>query len=300
MGYISDSDISWMSYQKRTWTDPHVLGYMESHDEERLMYKNLQFGNSNGSYNVKNLNTALAREELAGNFFFTIPGPKMIWQFGELGYEISINVNGRTGRKPIHWEYFDDVNRKRIYDVWATLIAFKKSEPAFNTTDFTINISSLVKSIVLRHSSMDVVVLGNFDVVTQSINPQFTKTGTWYEYFSGSQMNVSNTTIPITLQAGEYRLYTTKILQDPLPIDEVALIKNELILYSNPSSGNFKLNKSATTVEIYDMIGRKVKSYKGDFNSGRTYNVTGLKPTIYLIKIGSEQGNISTKRLVIE
>ena len=39
----------------------------------------------------------------------------MIWQFGELGYDISINENGRVGRKPIKWEYEDDVNRKQIY-----------------------------------------------------------------------------------------------------------------------------------------------------------------------------------------
>ena len=51
---------------------------------------------------------ALDRMELAGAFYFTIPGPKMIWQFGELGYDISINQNDRTGNKPIKWEYFDE------------------------------------------------------------------------------------------------------------------------------------------------------------------------------------------------
>ena len=65
---------------------------MESHDEERLMYKNIQFGNSSGSYNVKDLNTALKRVEMCGAFLFTIPGPKMFWEFGELGYDYSINT----------------------------------------------------------------------------------------------------------------------------------------------------------------------------------------------------------------
>ncbi|NEW79809.1 MAG: alpha-amylase, partial [Gelidibacter sp.] len=87
MGFPTDANINWISYKERGWNTPNVVGYMESHDEERLMYKNLQFGNSNATYNVKNLNTALSRQELAGMFFFTIPGPKMIWQFGELGYD---------------------------------------------------------------------------------------------------------------------------------------------------------------------------------------------------------------------
>ncbi len=299
MGYSSDSDISWMSYKQRGWANPHVLGYMESHDEERLMYKNLQFGNSSGTYNVKNLNTALARQELAGNFFFTIPGPKMIWQFGELGYDISIEQGGRLSRKPIHWEYFDDVNRRKIYDVWATLAAFKKEQPAFQTTDFTLNVNTLVKGIVLRHSSMDVVVIGNFDVTAKSINPQFTKTGTWYEYYSGSQVNITNTTALINLQPGEYRLYSTKLLQDPLPVDEVNIDDKDLILYPNPAQGNFKLNKSVIGVDIYDMLGRKVKSFNGDFNSYRSFNISSLKTSMYLIKIRSDKG-ISIKRLVIE
>jgi len=296
----SKEDISWMSYQKRGWASPHVMGYMESHDEERLMYKNLQFGNSsNNNYDVKDLNTALSRQELVANFLFTIPGPKLIWQFGELGYEIGINVNGRTGRKPIHWEYFDDPNRKKIYDVWATLIKFKKEQPAFQTSDFTLNVNTLLKGIVLRHSSMDVVVLGNFDVTAKTINPNFTKTGIWYEYYTGTQTNVTNTTASIDLQPGEYRLYTTKLLQNPLHVEEIGAVKTGLILYPNPNNGTFMLNNPVTSIEIYDMLGRKVKSFKGSFNSQNTFDVSNLKASVYLVKIKSDLG-MSSQRMVID
>ena len=210
MGWSSDTDLSWISYKQRGWNNPNVIGYMESHDEERLMYKNLTFGNStNPNHNVRNLNIALSRQELAGAFFFTIPGPKMIWQFGELGYDVSIDDPGRVDRKPIRWEYFDDVNRKNIYDVWSKLIRLKKEQPVFNTTDYTLNVGSLTKSIVLRHASMDVVVIGNFDVTNKSIITPFTQTGTWYEYFTGDEKNVTNTSESITLNPGEYRLYST-------------------------------------------------------------------------------------------
>ena len=46
MGYVSSSDLSWGYYGARGWNDPNLVTYMESHDEERLMYKNLQYGNS--------------------------------------------------------------------------------------------------------------------------------------------------------------------------------------------------------------------------------------------------------------
>ncbi|MBK5208121.1 MAG: alpha-amylase, partial [Flavobacteriaceae bacterium] len=189
MGYSDQSDISWISYKNRGWDNPNVVGYMESHDEERLMYKNLQFGNSNTSYNVKDLNTALSRQELAGMFLFTIPGPKMIWQFGELGYDISIDENGRVGRKPIHWDYFDNSNRKQIYNTWATMIAFKKKYPeVFNTTNFTLNVgNTLTKSILLKNTSFDVAIVGNFDIDSKTITATFSKTGIWYEYFTGEE-----------------------------------------------------------------------------------------------------------------
>ena len=74
MGY--PSNFSGISYKNRGWASPNLVGYMESHDEERLMYKNLTYGNSSGSYNIKDIRVALNRMKLAGAFFFTIPGSK--------------------------------------------------------------------------------------------------------------------------------------------------------------------------------------------------------------------------------
>ncbi len=85
MGYVSN--LTGATYKSRGWSDMHLVSYMESHDEERLMYKNLQYGNSSGTYNIKFFPIAIQRMKLAGVFYFTIPGPKMIWQFGELGYD---------------------------------------------------------------------------------------------------------------------------------------------------------------------------------------------------------------------
>ena len=110
MGYHtnSKSDFSWGYYGSRGWNKPHLVTYFESHDEERLMYKNLTWGNNAGDYNIKELHTAINRVKAIGAFFFTIPGPKMIWQFGELGYDNSIDDPCRLCEKPILWDYFED------------------------------------------------------------------------------------------------------------------------------------------------------------------------------------------------
>jgi 1,4-alpha-glucan branching enzyme len=331
MGFSSGTDISWISHKTRGWNFPHVVGYMESHDEERLMYKNLTSGNATQSptYNVKDLKTALTRQELAGLFFLTIPGPKMIWQFGELGYDFSINRctdgtinnNCRLSRKPIKWDYFEDVNRKHIYSTWATLNAFRQQLAVFQTTDFTLNVSTLSKSIQLRHTSMDVVIVGNFDVVTKSVNPQFTKTGTWYEYFTGEIRTVTNTTASIDLKPGEYRLYATVKLTDPLGgtaaddsdgdgvNDAIDLCPNTLLGTSVNSTGcaifslpatNFKLEVTNPTCQgknngILKITATESHNYIAtvngvDYPFTTTLTVSNLSPKTYpiCIKIPSQ------------
>jgi hypothetical protein len=44
MGY--PANISGMTSASRGFTANRLMGYAESHDEERLMYKNLQYGNN--------------------------------------------------------------------------------------------------------------------------------------------------------------------------------------------------------------------------------------------------------------
>ena len=72
-----------MGYDSRGFTGKRLMGYAESHDEERLMYKNLQYGqSSNPAHDVKNLNVALSRMSAIGAVSLLVPGPKMIWHFG--------------------------------------------------------------------------------------------------------------------------------------------------------------------------------------------------------------------------
>ncbi|MFB9864816.1 DUF4961 domain-containing protein [Rufibacter immobilis] len=270
MGYTSESNFNWISYKQRDWNDPHVVGYMESHDEERLMYEALNYGNSSGTYRVKDLNTALQRMQLAAAFFFTIPGPKMIWQFGELGYDVSIEQNGRTGTKPIYWNYYENAERKKLYNVYAALIKLKIKEPAFESGTYTLNLGGELKTVHIQHQDMDVAVLGNFGVTAGTIDPKFQRTGTWYDFVTGESLNVTNVNQNLTLKPGEYRVYTTKRLTTQSILlaskeEEKSLAKN-VVLYPNPSgTGEVQVRyqlvaPSEVTVQLYDQLGRLVSS----------------------------------------
>lgn len=110
---------------------------------------------------------------MAAAFLFAVPGPKMIWQFEELGYDISINYNGRTGNKPIHWEYFQQTERKALYDTYAKLIGLKKKNAIFNATNASYNLSGGIKYVKLVEGSNTVMVVGNFDVTDKDASIDF-------------------------------------------------------------------------------------------------------------------------------
>lgn len=216
-------------FTERGWANPHVITYMESHDEERLMFNALEYGNSSGGYNVKTLSTALKRMELANAFFLTIPGPKMIWQFGELGYEYSINYcpNGtinpdcRTDMKPIKWEYLLEPDRKKLYEVNAALAKLRLHPTygnLFTSNQMDYNLTPAFKRFRVSSGGLHMVVIGNFDVVAQNGSVTFPVAGTWYNYLTGATFAASGGSQSFTLQPGEYRIYLNSLVPIPVTI----------------------------------------------------------------------------------
>ena len=133
MGYSSGSNFE-SAWTMRTWGgDEGYFGqqvaFMESHDEERQQYKVLQYAPAS----IKDdLSARMKRSGANAAFFFTLPGPKMIWQFGELGYDISIEQGGRTAKKPVHWEYYDEAGPRRdLYESYSDILNFRKDNPEF-------------------------------------------------------------------------------------------------------------------------------------------------------------------------
>ncbi|WBO85573.1 DUF4961 domain-containing protein [Hymenobacter yonginensis] len=218
-GNGASSNLVGTSYQNRQFQQPNLVSYMESHDEERQIVEALTSGNTtNPAHNVRELPVALARAEAAAAFFLTIPGPKMIWQFGELGYDVGINFNGRTGQKPIRWNYQTEPARRRLYNVYAALNALRVNEPAFESRTFTISGRVNLKTIRITDPSMNVVVLGNFGVQADSITPSFPNTGKWYNYLRGDSITVTNVDKRLPLGPGEYGVYTSRRVKLPAAV----------------------------------------------------------------------------------
>lgn len=214
MGWLTNSNFSRAVYTTHGFTQAdNLVTYMESHDEERMMFKNISYGDTLGSYKIKDINTALKRQEMCAAFLFAIPGPKMIWQFGELGYDVSINQNGRTGEKPIHWEYNTQANRLTLKNAFSLFINLKKKNTIFQSADFSYDFSGAVKYIQLREGTKTVVVVGNFDVSSQAASINFGAAGNWLDAANNNQAyTLQNTMYTATLAPGEYHVFSNYAL----------------------------------------------------------------------------------------
>jgi 1,4-alpha-glucan branching enzyme len=252
MGYLPNSDFKYAIHTERGWSQPNLVSYMESHDEERLMYKNIQYGNAAGVYSVKDQVTALRRNEMAAAFYLAIPGPRMIWQFGELGFDYSINrcANGtisdacRTDAKPIVWDYLQQADRKKLYNVYSVLLALR-NHPAYKngfTTDRIIyNLSGSFKWLKLTTDTSDVLVVGNFDVNAVTGSVAFQHAGTWYDYLTGQTITANGIAQSISLQPGEYHVYLNRNITNILtPVTDPDNLggNTRLSIYPNPVTSN--------------------------------------------------------------
>lgn len=315
MGY--SSNLNGVSHKSRGWDDAHVVAYMESHDEERMMYKNLEFGNGDGSYQVKDLPTALDRVELCQTFFYTVPGPKMLWQFGELGYDFSINTcsdgvtisqNCRLANKPIRWDYTEAPDRVDVYNNFRALMYLRNNYEVFQTNDFDLNTSAYGKTIHLSHPTMDVTVVGNFNVTAMDVNPAFQSTGTWYEYFSGNTLEVTDVNAPLNLQPGEYRIYMTEQVTPPSQVtndEEVGEIHMNWRLQPNPTSGIAQVSidlekQSQVNIEVFNLQGQMLDIvFQGSLAGGQTQmELPTLSSGIYWVKM-TVDGEVSAQKLVV-
>lgn len=321
-GALTESDFNWGIFTSRTWTNPTLLTYAESHDEERLMYRNLNEGNAYGSYDIRNVNTALKRQEMVAAFLMTIPGPKLIWQFGELGYDYGINRcedgsynnNCRLSPKPIRWDYYQDANRRALYNVYANLNKLK-TNPAyistFTSSNITWDLSSAFKWMKITGPSLTMMVVGNFDVGDQSGTVTFPTAGTWYSYLTGNTIVATGGPQIITLHAGEYYVYTNINITAPLTLKLVAFtgtrttdaIKLNWQTANEVNVKNFEIQRSFngadfTTIGTTAAVSNILLTNNYLFDDKQNEAVNAKATLYYRLKMNDADGKFTYSRVV--
>ena len=285
-GYQTGSDFSDLNTTPRNW-----VGYAESHDEERNFYNAKVSG-----VGVISTDSIVRVSRVPLNIAFTtlVPGPKMIYEFGEMGYDYSINsLGGRTNAKPSAWDWLNLVHRKAASDACAKIISLRKQYPtAFTQGAFTLNIATADwntgKRIALIHADLDLIVLGNFNAsATINANPNFPKTGIWYNLLTGEQLNVTNTAMNISMPAGSLLIYTDHVVNINTGLKDNPTLNNTFVFPSEVVD-NVYINAPSTVlnVNVYNLQGILIKTAK---NSAEI-NVQNLSSGIYILEVSTVEG----------
>lgn len=198
-----------LNYKNRQMATPSAVNYMESHDEERIAVKALKEGLNNNGYDTKNILTFLERQKAATALLMFAPGPKMIWQFGEFGYDVSIDLNSRTGKKPTKWEYLKDADRLKLMKVYGELAKVKTNNSFLNAADFNFTELGNVKYWSFNGSEKAVIV-ANLNLITVNEKINYPEVGDYYDLFTGEKVVIDTKEILQRLKPGEFHVYTSK------------------------------------------------------------------------------------------
>lgn len=299
------------------------VNYMESHDEERLMVNLKNSGKTVPGYNIKDQKISLNRVKLGAAFFYTIPGPKMLWQFGELGYDKSINycedgsISGscRTNPKPLPWGpgslgYYANADNQNVYKTIAAinrLIATNKA--VFKSGSVNLNSSGAFKTINITHPSMNVVIAGNFSTDYRLVPRIFSRTGQWFDYFGNTSIAVTDVNSAIMFAPGEFRIFTT--LQQPSPganlvdflVTEATSADTPVQIYPNPSVSG-KVDVYATDItkvrlHVVDGLGKSIKQPDSTLWVNENRLEVFLPAGFYVFKIETGDGKVYSKKVIM-
>ncbi|MBR5821462.1 MAG: Por secretion system protein [Alistipes sp.] len=215
MGGYQESVMGWTGNNKSSFADfkKGRVNNIETHDEERVAYKAIK----NGQSWVKSDWAAISKRlQAVYAFHFLTPYPKMMWQFGELAYDVSINANDkgvvgsgdeyRTHRKPVRWNYLNNPDRKAVYDALSKVITWRTSHEDYygqeNLSVHTWNVADANmggKTLVMDK----VIVVANFTNAQTATTVNVPNTGEWTNLMTGEKIQLGSSH-SVTLAGSDY------------------------------------------------------------------------------------------------
>lgn len=203
MGGYMESVMGWTGGGKSNFADfkSGRMNNIETHDEERIGYKAITYGQT---WMKSDWSIISKRIQAVYAFHFLTPYPKMLWQFGELGYDFSINANEngvvgsgdeyRTHRKPVRWDYANDADRMAIYNTLSKVLNFRAERDDIYAQD---NVKIHTWSVSDNNMGGKTLVMDNVIMVANFTNAETSTTvnvpqgGTWRNLLTDEQVSLS-------------------------------------------------------------------------------------------------------------
>lgn len=272
MGFNSNASLNrfYAPYDQRTWGS--TVSYAESHDEERMAYKQAKYGATGIKGNIpmstRRLGSVAAQMLLA-------PGAHMIWQFQEFGADQTTkktNGDNNTDPKKVVWSYLDNADRAGLKQSYTELCHIRKN----NSELFADGVATQLnfadwgsRTLSLTSGDKAIYLFVNPSISGQvNVSSPVDLSDSKYKLLSASY----NTTPQITaggvrLEAGAYAVYGT---QDVAAVENIAIdTETKSIVYGG--DGEIVVEGETEGVRAFNIAGTEVP-------------LTGIQPGIYIVK----------------
>ncbi len=237
------------------------LNYLESHDEQRVIWE----AQTNGLSYAQ----AVQKAKLGAEVLFTAAGIPMFYMGAELGMDTERTID----ENPVRWNYLDSPVHQSIYQLYKRLIWLRNNFPALRSDNIDVVAKSNSTKTIIYQRTLDgspsVVVAVNFSTSPRTLDIQFPHSGTWYEFLDEDTLNIeSNWFTGYSLPASSAKIFTDDHLW--VGVADEPNIPYEFALqpaYPNPFNPSTTLRwsmpeKGDVDLIIYDVTGREVWSQR--------------------------------------
>lgn len=292
MGYSSGANLDGMWAPKSGRTVGSTVSYLESHDEERLGYKQIKWGVSG----VKN-DHAVACRRLAGAAaqMLLVPGSHMIWQFSEMGNaESTKDANGgnNTDNKIVNWGLLDDPANNALMGSYSKLILLRleHKELFAPTASYSLDFSNWnSRTIVSRAGDKELYVVINPNVSKElTATVDFSKSDNaaynMYARAEGTYPTFSAAEKTVTVPANGFVVITTN------NISGVEEIGSDIVdgFICSGINGMLSVSGADGKVDVWNAAGMHIATETGDFS-------ISVPAGVYVVRNGSRTVKIAVQ-----
>ncbi len=289
MGYDSDDNLNRFlatDDDKRPWGS--TISYAESHDEQRVAFKVDAYAPSS----IKdNTDAKFARlGALAAQMLLT-PGPKMVWQFGELANNQNTKDgnNNNTDPKIVDWSaWLADDDRKALHDVYSAIINIRRNNPELFSRTATFSKSDLDgpfsagRRLRLVNGNKEIIAFINpsltselsisspASAISYSNHKLLTASKGYTDNLSGSG------TVSVRIPANGFAVYTSNEVS---ALGEITA-GHDVLVYGG--KGEIIIEGDYTDTSVYDL-------------SGRATGVSGIPAGIYVVRVDGKAFKVIVK-----
>lgn len=295
MGYDSKSDLNGMLAAKMGRTPGSTVSYLESHDEQRLAYKQQQWGDGVVKTDA---NVAMRRLASAAAQMLLVPGAHMIWQFSEMGNaQNTKNPDGSNNVDPkiVDWGLLDNAANRGLYDCYRQLVGLRlQNEDLFGSDAEYNNNCAYWKVRTITSAIADKELLA-------VINPSVTEAVTVNMPFRSSDDNAYHivskafdteptfnaSTKMVTVPANSYVVVASRNVTG---IDEIVAPESESRIRVEGGKGVLNIVGATNQVTVCDVHGMIVAR-----EEGRDDIRISLDAGIYVVRMGAETRKVLVK-----